>query len=1346
MPRNHFWAVFTLGFALAAISVGVMHGTPPAVYAANPPSPANSTVQAQATLLPTGAGSSTTISVRLLDANNAPVAGDSVALTATLTSGGRANASVPPSWSPSDASGLVTFSAADEVAETVRFTAADTTAGVTLLQTAVVSFAAPSPYGVVITPAATNVDSGGQFTASVNTSAPSPGVGGVTVSVAYDSAVLQPLSCTSGQGTAVCNAAEDPVIVTAVSSSGYTGTADLADIVFKAIGQGGAQTWLTPTISSLTDPRGAPLPASFATPSQVSLMTPASATNSTVVVSGSTSVTADGSSSAGILVTLQDTASPPNLLSGKNVSLTASGGHSQITAGPEPSGAQGIVSFNVTDKTAETVVYTATDTTDTPNVTFSQQVTITFVPGPASPAHSSIATGQGSVLADGASSTTVTVTASDANGNPLAGAIVDLDETVLGGGTPSSTISPGPWAFANSSGIAVFTVTDYAVEAVTFTASVDATQLTGLSGQVNFVAGAPSATRSPVVLSSQYVSTDNPNTGTITVTLYDAYNHQISGDQITLMQTTGAQSVISPAAGTTDSGGAVTFTLTDTRPETVTYTITAANPVVPSAPIVLGVAPQIVFTVGAPSVSQSTATTSATTLAADGAASATITVTARDAHANPLSGIPVLLIQELPGIGYGHSMISPSPVEPAASSGVATFTVTDTVAEDISYVPSLLATQLPSEVTVDFLAGAMKGSSSSVTTETPLVAADGSKAQIVVRLGDTFGNPVAGDSVTLAQNSGAKSTIAASTGTSDKNGVVFFAATDAKAETVVFRATDATAGVPVSGSAQVTFMPGPAVAADSSITPTSQSIQANSTPGTITAVLEDAQHNPIGGKTVTLTAGSGHSVITPAAAATTDANGHVSFTVSDGTIETVTYTLTDSSDSLTLGTAAVGFVAAGPMTISGLTSTFTYTSRTITASVGGTACASASQSYTNTYSISLPGSCSAGVITFSVAGQAAGLQTTGGATCLSFTADTTVTNLQLIIGGTQNPTCPPPTSPVSPLSSTVSLGPSTVLADGTSAAAITVLLKNGSGSPVSGKTVTLGQSLQSGGASHSVLQTITGTTDSTGQASFSVTDTTVENVSYTADDVTDTTAIAAPVTASFVTAPSSGSMTINGTTSSFTYGNRAVLASVGGSACAAVIQNYTSSFSMTLPSFCGPGAVTFTVGGQVSGVKTNSQATCLAFASGSTGSGLQVIVGGTPQTGCAGPGPVSLATSTVVATPPNGISDGTTVVTIVATLEDATGVPVAGKTVKLAQALAQGGTPHSVLSATSLTTASNGEALFEVTDATAERVTFTAQDTTDNLTLTQTPTVNFLPPKPQAVSTATSRRGIPTTR
>src|SRR6202035_2342317 len=82
---------------------------------------------------------------------------------------------------------------------------------------------------------------------------------------------------------------------------------------------------------------------------------------------------------------------------------------------------------------------------------------------------------------------------------------------------------------------------------------------------------------------------------------------------------------------------------------------------------------------------------------------------------------------------------------------------------------------------------------------------------------------------------------------------------------------------------------------------------------TITVTLQDALSRPTPGKAVTISQGSGHSIITGPIPALTDASGQIQFTVTDNVAETVTYTAVDVTDgNLPVpGSASVTYTGAG---------------------------------------------------------------------------------------------------------------------------------------------------------------------------------------------------------------------------------------------------------------------------------------------------------------------------------------------------------------------------------------------------------------------------------------------------
>jgi hypothetical protein len=122
----------------------------------------------------------------------------------------------------------------------------------------------------------------------------------------------------------------------------------------------------------------------------------------------------------------------------------------------------------------------------------------------------------------------------------------------------------------------------------------------------------------------------------------------------------------------------------------------------------------------------------------------------------------------------------------------------------------------------------------------------------------------------------------------------------------------------------------------------------------------------------------------------------------------------------------------------------------------------------------------------------------------------------------------PPTPPAVAAFCSVLVSPASVPADGTTAATISVLLYDGDADPLAGKTVTLSES---GGGSK--VASTNATTNNDGVATFAVTDTATESVTYTADDTSDSlTLTALPVTVSFTAAAATSTSTTTTTTTS----------------------------------------------------------------------------------------------------------------------------------------------------------------------------------------------------------------------
>src|SRR6202034_3985985 len=92
-----------------------------------------------------------------------------------------------------------------------------------------------------------------------------------------------------------------------------------------------------------------------------------------------------------------------------------------------------------------------------------------------------------------------------------------------------------------------------------------------------------------------------------------------------------------------------------------------------------------------------------------------------------------------------------------------------------------------------------------------------------------------------------------------------------------------------------------------------------------------------------------------------------------------------------------------------------------------------------------------------------------------------------------------------------------------------------------------------------------------------------------------------------------------------------------------------------------------------------------------------------------GTGPVSAATSSVVASPTSVLDNGSATSTITVTLEDSSDTPIPGQVVSLGQ-----GGAGSTITAVSATTNAEGVATFTATDSSSQVVTYTATDTSQS--------------------------------
>ena len=171
------------------------------------------------------------------------------------------------------------------------------------------------------------------------------------------------------------------------------------------------------------------------------------------------------------------------------------------------------------------------------------------------------------IPADGVTPFYVVAVLRDAGGNILSGKTVSLSAS------PSANvvITPPTGVTTVANGAVLFTVTNTAVEDVTFTAF-DLTDgvVMNTPNPVSFVA--PPAASGGLAPATQDVPADGVSTALITVTLRDALDRPSPGKVVTLAQGDGHSIIAGPASGRTDANGQIQFTATNNVAETVTYT------------------------------------------------------------------------------------------------------------------------------------------------------------------------------------------------------------------------------------------------------------------------------------------------------------------------------------------------------------------------------------------------------------------------------------------------------------------------------------------------------------------------------------------------------------------------------------------------------------------------------------------------------------------------------------------------------------------------------------------------------------------------------------------------------
>ena len=287
--------------------------------------------------------------------------------------------------------------------------------------------------------------------------------------------------------------------------------------------------------------------------------TATSGANSTVAASPTT-VTANGISTSTITVTLKNVS---NLgVSGKTVTLASNRGAADtISAASGASDSSGVVTFTVKATTTGAPIFTATDASDSLIVV--QTATVNFVAGTGNAANSTVTAAPAAVLADGSTTSTITVTLKDATTNPVSGKTVTLASSR--GAVDTISAASGT---STTAGVVTFSVKSTTPGTPVFTAT-DATDSVVVTQTVGVIFTASSAKD---ILTCSFGTLGNASISGSNITLTVALGTVLTNLAPTFMVSPFA--LLSPAsASSQDFTSPVIYTVTAQNGTTKAYTV-----------------------------------------------------------------------------------------------------------------------------------------------------------------------------------------------------------------------------------------------------------------------------------------------------------------------------------------------------------------------------------------------------------------------------------------------------------------------------------------------------------------------------------------------------------------------------------------------------------------------------------------------------------------------------------------------------------------------------------------------------------------------------------------------------
>jgi hypothetical protein len=665
----------------------------------------------------------------------------------------------------------------------------------------------------------------------------------------------------------------------------------------------------------------------------------------------------------------------------------------------------------------------------------------------------------------------------DANDNPVSTGGIAVTASIASG--PGGSLS-GASVNTASNGRATFSNLTISGPAGTYTLAFSAPSIAGITSN-NITIGAGGSTKLGMVTQPSATAQN----GVVfpqqpVVQLQDASGNPVaqSGVMINASVIGGGPTLGGGNSKATDENGKATFTDLRLTGDAGTYSLLFAasgKTSVSSSDIVLGAGPV--------SASRSSVTAAPTSFVAGDANGSTITVTALDQSDNPINGAAVAL-----------NATNGGTFDPASGTtgaeGKATFTFTATAAETHQISVTVNGTALDDKPSITVSEGAVSGDHSSLTLSPPSIEAGTGTSTVTVTAKDQFDNPISGASVTLSVG-GTDNTVSTNPATTDASGVATFTVSSSTAGDKAVSATiDGTA---VTQTQTLTVTSPPVSGATSSLDVGSPGTLVAGQSRQVTVTARNSLNQPIAGATVSLqmTPPTGNASIDDQVA---NASGVATFAVSSTKAQgkslaaKINGTPVDQTGALTIVPAppdaahSILTLTPASTTDGGVVSVVA-----VFQDVFGNPVADSSA----TFATDQGGSFAPTAATTDGTGSVSSTYTASGAGThnLSVTAGGLVLSKSLEVSAV---------APPSPDAGQSSIGAESPVAPD-APSVVTVTVRDASGDPIPGVTVTLAETASRG----SVIQPA-GPTDASGQAtgSFSASAPDTYTVQATADGVT----------------------------------------------------------------------------------------------------------------------------------------------------------------------------------------------------------------------------------------------------